>query len=315
MELPDKWRALARALIGEPELVSGEIATRAGVPLEEARHLWRAMGFPPVADDERMFTRADLEMLTAVRALVEHGTPVEQVTVLTRVMGQSLARIADAQVSALDLGNPDLDVDAIGTLVQQIERFLSYIWRRHLIAALLRAIAAGTALAGARQVVGFVDLVGFTGVAEHLTAGELSELVERFEAHAYERIPGVGGRIVKTIGDAVMFAVDGPHDAAAIGIALVQAYAADPLMPDVRVGLAIGPTVAYEGDLFGQTVNLASRLVTLAKPGTVLVSDELGQALATDEAFVLKRLRARLKGIGRVRAWVLRPRPRSSSGA
>jgi adenylate cyclase len=307
MELPERWQALARALIGEPELVPGEIARRAGVPLEQARHLWRAMGFPPAADHDRLFTQADLDALAAVRALIERGTPPEQATVLTRVMGQSLARIADAQVSSLHLADPEIDVDALKALVPQIEGFLSYIWRRHMIAALLRAIAGATAVAGGRQVVGFVDLVGFTAVAEHLTAGELSELVERFEAHAYERIPGGGGRIVKTIGDAVMFAVDEPHDAAAIGLALVQACAADPLLPDVRVGLAIGPTVSYEGDLFGQTVNLASRLVTLAKPRTVLVSDELGEALTADGAFALRRLRARLKGLGRVRAWVLRP--------
>lgn len=310
MELPERWRALARVLIGEPELVSSEIASRAGVSLEQARHLWRAMGFPPVADDERSFTRADLDVLAAVRALVEHRTPFEQVTVLTRVMGQALARVADAQVSSLHLADGDVDVDALGALVPQMERFLSYIWRRHMIAALLRAIAGSTAVAGGQQVVGFVDLVGFTAVAEHLTAGELSDLVERFEAYAYERIPGGGGRIVKTIGDAVMFAVEAPRDAAAIGLSLVRASARDPLMPDVRVGLAIGPTVSYEGDLFGQTVNLASRLVTLAKPRTVLVSDELGQALAADGAFTLRRLRARLKGLGRVRAWVLRPSSR-----
>ena len=64
--------------------------------------------------------------------------------------------------------------------------------------------------------------------------------------------------------------------------------------------------VSYEGDLFGQTVNLASRLVTLARPHTVLVSDELGRELANDPAFELRPLRPKLKGIGRVQAWVLR---------
>lgn len=308
MAFPERWQAPARALVGEPELVPAEIASRAGVSLEQARLLWRAMGFPPVADDERIFTRADLEMLVAVRALMEHGTTPEQVGQLTRVMGLALARVADAQVETLRRGDATVDVAALGALVPQIERFLSYVWRRHMVAALLRAAAAEATPTGARQVVGFADLVGFTEIAQHLTERELSDLVERFESHAYDRIPGLGGRIVKTIGDAVMFAVDEPAAAATIALALVEACARDPLIPDIRVGLAIGATVAYEGDLFGQTVNLASRLVMLAKPRTVLVSDELGQALAARGSFTLHRLRPKLKGIGRVRAWVVRRR-------
>ena len=104
-----------------------------------------------------------------------------------------------------------------------------------------------------------------------------------------------------------MFAVEDAHGAATIALALTDACAAEPLLPDIRVGLAVGPTVAYEGDLFGQTVNLASRLVTLAHPSTVLVSDELGSELAKDPAFSLHRMRPKLKGIGRVQAWALRP--------
>jgi adenylate cyclase len=316
MTLPDGWRTLARLLMGEPELAPPELIRAAGGDLDQARQLWRSLGFPPVANDERSFTRHDLDMLVAVRTLADQGTDFAQILQLARTMGRSLARVAEAQVAALHLTDRGADVATIGALVPDVERFVTYVWRRHLLAALFRADAADETLGGARQIVGFADLVGFTEVAQHLSEGELSELVERFEGIAYERIPELGGRIVKTIGDAVMFAVDEAHHAATIALALVDACAAEPLLPDLRVGLAVGATVAYEGDLFGQTVNLASRLVTLARPRTVLVSDELGAELAKDPAFTLHRLRPKLKGIGRVQAWALRPAaPRARRGS
>jgi len=306
MTLPDTWQALARAIVGEPELAPPDVVRAAGVDLEQARQLWRSLGFPPVADDERSFTQHDLAMLVSVRALRERGTDLGEILQLTRTMGRAFSRVAEAQVATLHLAERQTDLAAIAGVVPEIERFVSYAWRRHLLAALFRA-AAGDALTGSRRVVGFADLVGFTEIAQHLSEGELSQLVERFEAIAYERITELGGRIVKTIGDAVMFAVDDAHTAASIALALSDACAAEILLPDVRIGLAVGPTVAYEGDIFGQTVNLASRLVTLARPRTVLLSDELGIELATDPAFTLHRLRPKLKGLGRVQAWVVRP--------
>lgn len=109
------------------------------------------------------------------------------------------------------------------------------------------------------------------------------------------------------IGDAVMFAADDAAAAAEIALGLVEAHARDPEVPDARAGLASGPVLAWEGDLFGPTVNLASRLVNLARPGTVLVAEELGEQLRHDPAFAVRHLRpVRLQGIGRVRSWVLR---------
>jgi adenylate cyclase len=149
--------------------------------------------------------------------------------------------------------------------------------------------------------------VGFTALSQSIPPRELATIVDRFEAIAYEHIPERGGRIVKTIGDEVLFAVDEAPFAADIAIALVEACARDTLVPDMRIGLASGPTLSWEGDLYGPTVNLASRLVNLARPGTVLVDDDLGARLKDDPRFELKHLRpVRLQGVGRVRSWVLR---------
>lgn len=319
MALSEEWRSLAQALLGPVEFTAGEVAQAAGVRLDDARRLWQALGFPPVADAERLFTRADVEALRAARALIEQQQTDPTVLVqLARVTGQSLARIADAELTALAerlerLRNAEAPAEiAFAALAEHIEvltpsvgQLLGYVWRRHLLSGLLRLAAMPEA--DRVQVVGFADLVGFTSMSQALDAHELATMVDRFEAIAYQQIPERGGRVVKTIGDAVMFAADDMAVAAEIALGLVDAHARDPEVLDARAGLASGPVLAWEGDLFGPPVNLASRLVNLARPRTVLVAEELGEQLRHDSRFVLHHLRpVRLQGIGRVRSWVLR---------
>jgi len=320
VESSDTWGPFAEALLGTPALSALDVAREAGVEPAECRRLWRALGFPPVEDDERFFTNSDVEILRAVRALIElRGADRDDLLQLTRVIGQSVARVADAQVNAVadrlgrmrgERGSGETTVaqltSRIEGLAPSLEQFLGYVWRRHLLAALRRRSAQPSA-ADRTLTIGFADLVGFTAMTQALDARELAAMVDRFEAVAYEHIPERGGRVVKMIGDEVMFAVDDGAFAADIAIALVAAHARDAALPDVRVGLARGPTLSWEGDLFGPTVNLASRLVNLARPSTVLVSDDLGEQLRDDPRFELRHLRpVKLQGIGRVRAWVLR---------
>jgi len=316
----ETWGRLTESLLGTPTLTSADVAREAGLELAEARRLWRALGFPPVANDERIFTPADVEVLRAVRVLLEmksaHPADLLQ---LTRVIGQSLARVADAQVTAaadrLEQSREDTVSDdaaraalvaRVQTLAPSLEQFLGYVWRRHLMAALRRRLAAPSA-ADRALTVGFADLVGFTALSQSITPPELAAIVDRFEAIAYEHVPERGGRIVKMIGDEIMFAIADGAFAADIAVALVDACARDGQVPDVRIGLASGPTLSWEGDLYGPTVNLASRLVNFARPGTVLISAELGTRLRDDPRFELRHLRpVQLQGIGRVRPWVLR---------
>ncbi|MDX2165843.1 MAG: adenylate cyclase regulatory domain-containing protein [Deltaproteobacteria bacterium] len=311
---------LAEHLLGPPAFSRREIATAAGLSIEQARRLWQAIGFPPVDDDERVFTQADVDVLRAVHSVIaERGASDQLILQQTRVVGQALARVADAQVSATvenaairhasEASDAVTVTAALRALEMQLplfEHFVRHAWRRHLLAAALRLAAAPTDGEHA-MAVGFADLAGFTALSDSLDAGELAATVDRFEALAYEHIVSGGGRVVKTIGDEVMFAVSEPRDAAAIALALVDAYARDSDLPDARIGMAFGPVVAWEGDLYGPTVNLASRLANFARPGTVLLGDSLGAALQGDHAFALRHLRGvKLKGLGAVRPWVLR---------
>lgn len=309
---------LQRLLIGAAELTPHDVAADAGVDIEQARRLWRALGFPPVPDDERFFTRSDVDMLRAASALIEQqGTDPRVLLQLTRVTGQALARIAEAQIAAmsdrLEQAAGHLQGSELVTLVQSmlpgVEPFLSYVWRRHLLAA-LRRFTTGMHNHGSEGhvvAVGFADLVGFTAISQQLDEHQLAEIVDRFEELAFEHITRGGGRVIKMIGDEVMFAADSAPGSARIALDLVRVFGTDDKLPEIRVGVAYGPALSWQGDLFGPTVNLASRLVNIARPGTVLISQELATTLAPDSAFSVRMLRSlRLQGLGRVTFAVLR---------
>lgn len=315
------WRMRSRVVLGEPELTAAQVAAAAGATLDEAQRLWRALGFPPVPDDRPFFTRSDAAILAGVRSFVDQGGAEPEVLLqLTRTMGQALARLAEAHVSATmeqvertTPGTPTAVDEALWTaidaLAPTIEPFLTHVWRRHLVAATWRRTLAalGGEDAGGALVVGFADLVGFTAASLELDERELATMVDRFEALVFEHVPRHQGRVVKMIGDEAMFCTERAADAVEIGLALVDAHHREDALPDIRVGLAMGPTLSWQGDLFGPTVNRASRIVDLARPATVLVSDEVAEALRPADGYVLRGLRAlRLRGIGRVRLHVVR---------
>jgi adenylate cyclase len=156
-------------------------------------------------------------------------------------------------------------------------------------------------------VVGFADLVGFTSLAQQVTDEELALVVDQFERLAYDVVVAGGGRVLKMIGDEVMFLVEDPVAAAEVALGLAEASRDAAELSDVRVGLALGPVLEREGDAYGPTVNLASRITAIAYPGSVVVSPELRAALEGDETYTFRGMRPRfLKHIGRVSLSVLR---------
>lgn len=323
MNPSDPWRPLSEALLGRAELTALDVARESGIEPNELRRLWQALGFPPVTDDEPRFTRADVDVVRAVRALVEvnHADPGD-VLQLTRVVGHAMAAVTDAQLtliserfqSRLEQGGDsqataESPIARIQMLAPALEQFLGYVWRRHIVAAAVQLGAAPSAV-DRELIVGFADMVGFTAMTQALDAAELTTLVNRFEAAAHEHIVKNGGRVVKMIGDAVMFSVDDAGRAGEIALSLRDAHAATGALPAIRVGVACGPVLAWEGDLFGPTVNLASRLVSFARPATVLVSEDLADQLGAVAGFEIRHLGpVKLKGLGKVRSAVLR-RPR-----
>ena len=320
-------RALEETVFGTPELTAAETAEQAGVDIEAARRFWRTLGFARIPDDARVFTRADVGVLrTASEILARGDADVPVLLQIARSSGQALARMASAQVVPLaprilaamhsnehsDADAVDQVVGASDELLTTAEPFLRYAWRRHLVAAVLQLAASKSrdVTDAAELVVGFADLVGFTAASQELSNRQIAETIDRFERLIYDLIPEHGGRVVKMIGDEVLFTTTTTATAAEIALDLVDACARDSIVPEIRVGMASGPTLLWEGDVYGPTVNLASRLVCIAHPGTVLVSEPLGASLGEVEGVSLRATpRVNLKGIGRTRPRVLRRAP------
>jgi adenylate cyclase len=315
--------AIDRLALGQDLEFDLEAAcTGTGLPEEELRHIWRSLGFPEPQPGEKLFSSTDLGNLAAVADLMHSGIVTPEVTYgMTRVIGSSMARVASALIDAVSsraaevVGTPGEDevTDVLEPVASEAGGFLplfpavlEQVWRRHLQAAARRRLLRGDPEEGTGIVVGFADLVGFTALAQQVTDQELASVVDQFERLAYDVVVAGGGRVVKMIGDEVMFTVDDPASAAEIALGIADASRDAAGLSDVRVGMAIGPIVEREGDAFGSTVNLASRATAIAYPGTVVVSPELREVLEGDPAFAFKNMRPRfLKNIGRVSLSVL----------
>lgn len=319
-ELAQALDTVERYLLGSaPSLTRGEVFERAGVPIEVAEELWRLLGFPHQPDDAEAFTEADVEALTYTRDLVRLGIlSPERQAALVRTWGRSFARLAEWQTAlltdvALESDDPVRQLTELSSeVLPRVEKLQAYVWRRHLASAASRLMASDTAGSDTAQLaVVFVDIVGFTSRSKELTESELVAWLEGFEAECSGLVVDHGGRVIKNIGDEVLFVADDVAQAADAALTMTARGAdEDDAFPEVRAGLAYGDVVARLGDVFGPTVNIASRLTSLARPGTVLVDQGTHDALADAEGFEMRRLRrTSVKGYSHLQSWALR-RPR-----
>jgi adenylate cyclase len=319
-ELPDPQRIEELLLGGELRYTRLDAIEAAGVSEEFARQLWRALGFPHVPDDTVAFTEADVAALAKVAGLRPAGILGEETVLrMVRAVGQTMARLAKWQVDILvealtdPLEPPDPETLRIITAnaesqIAELEPLLTHAWRRQLAAAGTRLLAAPDD-PKVKAAVGFADLVAFTRTSRDLDERDLARLVERFEETASDVVAEQGGRLVKTLGDEVLFSAETARAGAEIGLSVAEAVREDAGIPDVRVGVAYGPVLPLRGDVFGTTVNLASRLTTMARPGTTLVDAGLAEELRDDGAYDLSRIpRRRAHGLGVIQPYVLRRR-------
>lgn len=284
---------------------------------DQVGRLWRSLGFAEPRPGDRIFTDVDVEMLQTIGQLVQMGWIDDELTLqMARVIGSSLSRVAAALIDTIDpddplVGGPDTEdgFAAIApVLMPTLLQVMDYVWRRH-VQAEARARMAREHAGGDpdHRVVGFADLVGFTALSQQIDAHELAAVVDRFETIAYDTVHLLGGRVVKMIGDEVMFAVPDEQAAVEIALTLSETYRDEDGLSDVRVGLAAGPVLQREADLFGPVVNRASRLVNIAFPASVVCGEELRDALIDVEDLSWKSIGNRkLKDIGRVPLYVVR---------
>ncbi|KGM08309.1 guanylate cyclase, partial [Cellulomonas bogoriensis 69B4 = DSM 16987] len=158
------------------------------------------------------------------------------------------------------------------------------------------------------RAVGFADIEAFTRRTAELGSHELADFVQRFETRARDVVTGAGGRVVKTIGDAVLFVGDDVRTGVAVALGLAQTFH-DTASP-VRVGVVWGRVLSRFGDVFGPPVNLAARLTAEASPGEVLLDEATAAHLRPDPTVVLEQLAVReVAGLGAVRPVRVAPAP------
>jgi adenylate cyclase len=266
-----------------------DAARRCGLSPDEVQQVWQATGFAPVDPDAAVFTDADIESFEIYRGATEmFGGP--QALHFTRVLGTSLARIAEAAVSlfqvsveaelaeaaAGELALAQANLEATGVL-GAVSRLLDTLFRQHMEAAIDRsrvARVAGAPFGTARFAVGFVDLVGFTPLSLRMDTPQLAALVQDFEARAADVVVSCGGRVVKLIGDEVMFVALDPSAACEIALGLLDEFRTSERVTP-RGGIAHGMVITRSGDYYGPVVNLAARIADLAVPLEILASAEI----------------------------------------
>ena len=339
LEVPD----LVTGLLGGPfDRPGREISGEAGVSVLSARRFWRALGFPIVGPEAEVFGTADGFALRQMVGLVRDGHLDETAALaMTRAIARSTDRLAVWQAQLMaesiegepvgvatgdsravpDLATAEAAARAMLTIVDELEPVVIYAWRRHLLDALSRMIAdaggdeeaAGESGPRVRRCIGFADLVNFTSLVRRLSERQLASVVQRFEALATNVVTAHGGRVIKTVGDEVLFVTTSAPPAAGIALDLVDAMSEDDVLPEVRVGMASGPVVSRLGDVFGTTVNRASRLTAVALPSAVLVDAPFAEELLERPGFTTVPQRKRvLRGVGPVHPYLLR---RSGSAA
>jgi adenylate cyclase len=297
-----------------------QLAEAAAIPQALAKRLWRALGLPPPEAGEKIFTRQDvvaMRLLGALRTVFSDEALVESAAVL----GSSMARYASAEVEMFRreltrpfAGTGASEVEIAWRLANLVDLIIppgalamETVHRWHLEVAMrsesvVRIEERAGALPGQVELtVAFADLVGYTAASDRLSALEIGEVAGAFLRCAEATLPDRGARIVKSIGDAVMFSARDPVSGAAAGIALITSAAQDPSLPPVRVGVAHGPVLRRYADYFGRTVNIASRLSTEGNPGRVLVLEPEPPPAVEEWAKaglkVVRRRRLSLRGI------------------
>jgi len=307
---------LERAILGEVPVFTAHDLDDSGIPVADVRRLWRALGLP-LNESSVTFTGSDATSLGAlVETVARGGIDIDTAVNLTRAVGQTMSRLADWEVSTLIPlierieSGPDATGSRIGSAVRIVEEFRDVFeqltlnaWRRHLAAAVSRVEGLDELddeTDTSRITVGFADLVSFTALSNRLDEGRIGDLVELFESRCHDVIQAHQGRLIKSLGDSVLFVNDDPVAALEIAEGIIAVIGRDTRMPDVRVGIASGHVVTRLGDVFGPPVNMAARLTPIARRNRVIIDHETAALLPTDK-FETRLLPARpVRGFGLV---------------
>ena len=279
---------------GADRYTAAEVAEASGLGPHFLGRLLQALGAPIPADDERVYADMDLEAAKRAKMFLEAGLPEEGVLETSRLIGISMANLADANVDLVGdvFTEPGVDerelamryAAAARTMAPPLGETLLHAYRLHLRERIRQAVITEAELAEGRvsgsdeMTIAFADMVGFTRLGESLEIEQIGDLTGRlFELASDSARSPV--RLVKMIGDAAMFASPESGRLLEAVIGLVES-ARNEDIPPLRAGAARGQALGRGGDWYGRPVNLAARITSFARPESVVVDQSLKDSIA-----------------------------------
>jgi adenylate cyclase len=306
--------------VGERMWSLEEASEETGLEPELIERIWLSMGFSRLELDA--LSDDDMQAMRWVASVLAAGFPLVALLQLTRVYGQSLSQIADAETRLFHIyvheplmreGVPALEMaDEMANLGQDLlplaspimdyihQRYLSYFSEQDVVGHMEMDVDADADYGRVKVAIAFADLAGYTRYVEEEGEEEALSYVERFIDAVGDTLPE-GARVVKTIGDEVM--VVGQDTAAIVdwGVGFSRLYADE--RPAPRIGINAGPVLYRDGDYFGREVNLASRVVARARGGEVLVTGQVVDELVDKAHLEISPIgQVKLKGFDQPRS-------------
>jgi adenylate cyclase len=272
-----------------------ELSAETGLGLELLQAIRESMGYARPGPDDRV-RDDELTVLPLLQAVIARGADLVVLERHVRIWGESLRRIAEAdgnfyrtQIEAplLRAGVSWSDVfkvasEATDAMVSMIDPALlamyhaqsEHTWMANVVEAVEAALEEAGLHRSIRkpQAMCFLDLSGYTRLTEQRGDQAAAEMSANLGSLVQRGSHGRGGRPVKWLGDGVMVHFKDPGAAVHFALEMRDEVPAVDL-PATHIGIAAGPLILQDGDYFGRTVNLASRIAGHAEAGQVLVSD------------------------------------------
>ena len=278
-----------------PPLSADDAAARAGLEPDQLRQLTAALGLPSSNLNEQ-----DVKELFAVpRAAQDAGLPWDAILGVTRVLGDSLRRIAEAQIRAVHVyiherltaegfSQEEVEQHILGmeALIPLTDSLLRRLYREYLVEALIEDAFLHLAeperetaeIGSVDATIAFVDIASFTTLTETGGDDAAIRILDRIDDIVRPLVVDHGGKVVKQVGDGFMLAFRDPAAAVQFAIDTQAGLARDADLPAIRVGINTGPALYRTGDYLGGAVNVASRVVNGAMPGQILLTEPVASA-------------------------------------
>ncbi len=272
-----------------------EAAVRAGVEPAELQQLTSALGFSWSGLRE-----SDMEIFDILRVARDAGLPWDAILGVTRVVGDSLRRIADTEIRVVHVyiherlmaeGASEDEVERLISGIEEnlaplMEPMIQRLHRQYLLEAMMEDAFFHLAdsqpqareLGSVEATIAFVDIASFTALAEASGDDTAMQVLDRIDTIVRPLLVEHDGKLVKHVGDGFMLAFRDSADAVRFALATQAELARDPNLPAIRVGINSGPALYRTGDYLGGAVNVASRVVSSAMAGQILLTEPVAKA-------------------------------------